>query len=225
MSRARSAVAGGECPRQCERLRAVLGRQAHVSRRQRQAVAVAHGGHHAQLQRQVEIANHAADHRHLLRVLLAEVHRVWPDDVEQLEADRRHAAEVPRAAGALQHVAQGVHFDPRVETGRVDLADRRCEEDVHARRFGHRDVARQVARVALEIRRVAELRGIDEQADDHRVALAAGRVEQRHVSRVERAHRRDEADAAAARQRERGADRRDGVDDLNGAHKDSIVLI
>ena len=56
---------------------------------------------------EVQVAHHPADDRDLLGVLLAEVRAARPDDVEELEADRRDAAEVagpvrrPRAPSEL----------------------------------------------------------------------------------------------------------------------------
>ena len=49
-------------------------------------------GHHCN--RNVQIRNHPPDDRQLLRILLAKVGPVGFHDVEQLEHDRRHAAEM-----------------------------------------------------------------------------------------------------------------------------------
>ena len=60
-----------------------------------------------------------------------------------------------------------------------------------------RRVVLEVARIGREILRVAELRGVDEEARDEDVRLGARRREERLVAGVQRAHRRHEPDHAA----------------------------
>ena len=94
------------------------GREQSVARREREAVLVAHGGDDAELELEVEVADHPAHDLDLLRVLLAEVGRVRPDDVEELAADRGDGPEVPRPELALEHRAQLGHVDPGLEARR-----------------------------------------------------------------------------------------------------------
>ena len=147
-----------------------------------------------ELELELEVGDHPAQDVDLLRVLLAVEREVGPDDVEQLEADRRDAAEVARAVLAFEDRAELGHVDPRLVPGRVHLGGGRREDDVDAGRARDLEVARLVARVAVQVGRLAELRRVDEEAHDDGVARRARRVEQRPVALVERAHRRDETD-------------------------------
>jgi hypothetical protein len=52
------------------------------------------------------------------------------NDVEQLQADGRDAAEVAWSRGAL--ATRVADLDPRVETLRIHLLGRRCEHEVDA---------------------------------------------------------------------------------------------
>ena len=74
---------------------------------------------------------------------------------------------------------------------------RRDEEEVDAGRLGERGVGLLVARVAVEVLPSAELGRVDEDRGDDEVVLAAGRIEERDVAGVERAHRGHEPDAFA----------------------------
>src|SRR5439155_24784125 len=94
---------------------------------------------------------------------------------------------------ALQDAAELLDLDPGLEAGRVDLLERRREEDVHARVLRELRVALLVARVAREVLACAELGRIDEQADDDLLVLRTGRPEQREMPFVEGAHRRYQA--------------------------------
>src|SRR5204862_300479 len=71
--------------------------------------------------------------RRLLRVLLAEIRPVGADDVEQLQADRRDAAEVAGAELPFERVAEALWLDPRLEPRRVEPLHGRREQDVDAR--------------------------------------------------------------------------------------------
>ena len=106
---------------------------AFVSRRERQAVRIADGRHRADLDLEIEIADEPPDHGDLLRVLLPEVGALRADDVEELQANRRDAAEVAGAVVALEPARDPLHVDPGLEAGRVDLLRRGREEDVGAR--------------------------------------------------------------------------------------------
>ena len=195
--------------RQAERALALLRREADVAGREREAVVVAHGRHDADLERDVEVADEPADHRDLLRVLLAEVRALGPDDVEELEADGRDAAEVPGPRFALR--AGLLRLDPGREAVGIELGCVRREDDVDAVLLRDREVARLVARVRGEVGRVVELRRIDEERHHDALVLAARGGEQRAVAGVERAHRRHEAGAR------RGLELGDRADDLHAS--------
>ena len=114
------------------------------------------------------------DHEQLLGVLLAEVRPLGADEVEQDRDDRRDAVEVARPGRALERLGDGADVDGRVEARRVDLVDVGREDEVGALLGADLDVARLVARVPLEVRRVAELARVDEDRDDGRRVLGAG---------------------------------------------------
>ena len=184
-----------------------------VARREREAVGVADGRHDRELDLEVEVGDHPSRHLDLLGVLPPEERDVRPDDREQLQADRGHAAEVAGPVLALEDRAELRHLDPGLVAGRVELAGRGGEDDVDARLAGGVEVVRLVAGVAVQVGRVAELRRVDEQAHHDRVAGRPRGGEQRAVAVVERAHRRHEADPAVAPVRERGTGIGDGPRD------------
>ena len=141
-----------------------------------------------------EVADELLHDRDLLGVLAAEERELRPDEVEELQADGRDAAEVAGPGVALEPHGGAGRLDPRREPRRVHLLGRRREDDVDAVLGGERRVALEVARVRVEIGRLRELRRVDEDARDDEVALGAGGAEERGVPLVERAHRRHEAD-------------------------------
>ena len=55
---------------------ALVGRKSRVARRQREAIRIAYRRHHVHTHPEVQVAHDLLDHRHLLRVLLAEVHDI-----------------------------------------------------------------------------------------------------------------------------------------------------
>src|SRR5205085_3615666 len=146
-------------------------------------------------------------------VLLAEVGAIGTDEVEELETDRRHAAEMPGAILALENPAELFDVDPGLEAGRIELAGARREQDVDAGLGGERRVALLVPRIGGEVLSFAELRRVDEEAGDHEVVFVPRRAEEREVALVERAHRRYETNAPVAWL---GAQLRDRADDLHG---------
>ena len=148
----------------------------------------------------VEVADELLHDSDLLRVLLAEPRDLRADEVEQLQADGRDAAEVAGPVRALEPVRRARRLDPRREPVRVHLGGGRREDDVDAVLGGERGVAVEVARVRAEVGALGELRRVDEDARDQHVALGSRRLEQRRVAVVQRAHRRDEADDPVPRQ-------------------------
>jgi hypothetical protein len=104
---------------------------------------------------------------------------------------------------------------PGREALRIYLVDGGGVDQVDAGRGGGALVVLAVARVTVEILAGSELGRVDEQAHDDDVALVPGGLEQRDVSGVEEAHRRDEPDrpALAARLAERVPELPPGFDD------------
>ena len=177
-----------------------LGVQARVAAGQREAVAVADGGHRGDADREVEVGNQASDDDELLGVLLAEVGDIGQHRAQQLGDDRCDAAEVSAAPhGSLEAVGQSAeHLDARREAVGVKLGHRRREQQRAAGLGGQPRVLGLVARIAGQVGRLVELRGVDEQADDDQVALGGGPADQRQVALVQRAHGRHEPDRARA---------------------------
>jgi len=109
----------------------------------------------------------------LLRVLLAEVRALGPDEVEQLQADRRDPAEV--TGSRLPLGSSLVGLDPGGEARRIQLVRR--EDDVDSLGLGELEIARLVPGIRVEIRLLVELRRIDEQRRDDSVVLRPRRAE------------------------------------------------
>ncbi len=65
------------------------------------------------------------------------------------------------------------HVDPGLEALRVHLVSRRREHEVDADLPGEREVSFVVTGIAAQIGGIGELRGVDEEAHDDRVALGA----------------------------------------------------
>ena len=104
----------------------------------------------------------------------AEVGDVRQGHAEQLRDDGGDAAEVRGAAdGALESLGDAEHLDGGGEPRRVDLLDRRREQQVGAGLGGERRVVLLLARVAVEVGALVELGGVDEQRDDDSIALLA----------------------------------------------------
>src|SRR5207248_6172916 len=134
-----------ERARQAEGLLPFLRREASVARREGEAVRVPHRRHRPDLDRDVQVADETSDHGELLRVLLAEVGTLRPDEVEQLQADGGDAAEVAGPGRALGSGLAGI--DPGGEARWVELLGRRREHDVDSFRRRDLEVALLVTRV------------------------------------------------------------------------------
>ena len=89
-------IAGREGTGQCQGAPALRRREMSVPRGEREAVGVPHGRQGAQFELERQVGDHPSQDGDLLGVFLAEVRPCGPDDVEELEADRGDAAEVPR---------------------------------------------------------------------------------------------------------------------------------
>ena len=115
------AVARRERARERESCVPLLGGQERIARRERESVGVSNGRQDAELDLESEVADHRPDHLCLLRVLLPEVGPSGTNDREQLEDDRRHAAEVAGTKASLEDRAELGDVDPGLEAGRVHL--------------------------------------------------------------------------------------------------------
>ena len=188
---------------------------------QSEAVRIADRGEDADLEPEVEVAHHLRDDGDLLRVLLAEVGPCGSHDVEELEADGGHAAEVSGPVLAFEQSRKLFDLYPGLVARGIELLRRGSEQQVDTFLLGHARIALLVAWVAPEILAGAELRRVDEEADDDDLVLCPGGAEERQVPLVERAHRGNEADLAAAA--ELGAHLLDRPDRLHRAASASVA--
>src|ERR1044072_5531638 len=118
-------------------------------------------------------------------------------------------AEVVYETGVAD--AHGGGEDAGLEVGLLEVVDLEAVEQAPitgSQRAGGSEgtVRLLVARVALQVFALAELRWVHEQARDHDLVLVARGAEEREVPLVEGAHRRDEADLALARKLGRRTD-------------------
>ncbi len=130
----------------------------------------------------------------MLVVFLAEVGAVGLHEIQELQDDRGHAAKVPRPRGALPPLGQRLDGHPGREPGRIHEGRRRREDELNAFGAEVREITGQVPRVALEVFVRSELRRVDEDADDHPLALVAGLTDESEVALVQRAHGGHEAE-------------------------------
>jgi hypothetical protein len=119
---------------------------------------------------------------------------------------------VPGTGAPFQLVREAFDLHPGPEVLRVHLLDGRDEQIVDPRGLRERGVDLLAARVALEVLLFPELGGVDEDRGDDDVAFPPGGLEERHVARVQRAHRGDEAHALGGKC---AAGLRDGAQDLH----------
>ena len=154
------AVARRQRSRERERAPALVRREERVARREGEAVRVADGRNDAELDLEREVADQRPDHLDLLRVLLAEVRARRADDREELEHDRRDAAEVARGGTVLRGSSRARSRRP-TSGSRADTSRRgRGEDEVDAGLAGELEVARLVARVAGEVGLSANCAGL-----------------------------------------------------------------
>jgi hypothetical protein len=144
---------------------------------------------------EVQVPHQPTHDRELLIVLLAEHREVGLRREEEPGDDRRDAAEVAGPVAATQLLGQALDLDPGAVPRRVDLLGRRGEDDVTAGAPELRDVALEVAGVAVEVLVRPELRRVHEDADDHSIGGDPRLPHEREVPLVKRPHRRHERDA------------------------------
>ena len=104
-------------------------------------------------------------------------------------------------AGTFEDVRQPLHLDERRGVGRVNLLGRWRENVVHLLGNAQIDIAREIARVVLQITVRLELGRVDEDRDHDQVADFADPTNQTQVPLVQRAHRGHETDPTALGQR------------------------
>ena len=120
------------------------------------------------------------------------------DDVQQLEHDRRHAAEVRRPARALEALRQPLDADVRAEAVRVHLLRRTAR--TRRRRPPPRAAPGRAPRRAGSVRGLRSAPncvGLTKIVTTTCALSRARRADEREVPLVQVAHRRHEADVAA----------------------------
>lgn len=171
---------------------AVLGREATVAARQRQAVGLAHRRGSDDRDTEIEIEHQSAHDGELLVVLHAEHGEIGFDRRQQLGHDRGHALEVSGPAPALHRRRERAGHDACVETARVHRGHRRCVHDLDPRRPTRGEVVVDRGGVVLEIGRLPELQWIDEDRHDDRIGERPGVFDEAEVAAMQRTHRRDQ---------------------------------
>ena len=140
-----------------------------------------------------------SDDDELLGVLLPEVGPVRLDDMEQLGHDGRHADEMSGPRGPFVEVGDGAGVDLGLGTRPVHLLRSGSEDQTDTGGFEHAEVAVEVTGVGGEVLAGAELGRIDEDGGGYYVILGSGAFDEGHVSPVEVAHGRDQAEGAGGR--------------------------
>ncbi len=184
-----------------------------------EAVRVADDGANDQINRDVEIADHGAEHGDLGGVLLTEEGAVGGEDVEELADNRGDAAKVTGPGGAVEPVAEFAWVDEGAEAaGGVHVGCRWGEEEVDPFGFEQGTVRVEGARVFGEVLGGTKLGGVDEEGGSHEVAGLPGRLDERQVALMQRAHGGDETQGERGRGAEGAADSTGVCDGVGDPH-------
>jgi hypothetical protein len=147
-----------------------------------------------------QILDHAPNHHQLLEVLLAEHRDIGLHHVEEFAYHGGDTDKVAWPAGAAQYARQAGHLDARLLRLRlwVHDPDTRREQQIGALFLEHLGIARQRARIAVEVFTGTKLQRVDEDTHHHPVGQLAGDLDQRQMAGVQIAHGRHEGHIAAA---------------------------
>ena len=157
---------------QRERLPTLRGGKITVARTHGESVRLANCRTDLDSDRQIEIPNHVLDDTALLVVLLPEVGDIGRDQVEQLQHDGGHTAEMPGAADSFKRFRHIRWFDLCGELRGVDLFGVRYKDKVGGADSSASRSASSVPRIAGEVLVRTELGRIDENRDGGEGALA-----------------------------------------------------
>jgi len=189
--RQKQALADGRNPA------AFIRRQVNVAGAHGQAVGLAEDGHSHQLRIQVKVARHAPQYGQLLPVLLAEHGHLGLHKVQKLQHHGAHAPEVHGARSSAQALGHLRHLHPGGVVRLVHGSGFGRENRVRAVRLSQRQIAGQVARVAVQVLVRSELRGVYEHAHHQLVGAGARVVDEAHVAVVQESHCGHQGDALA----------------------------
>ncbi len=170
-----------------------------VARREGQPVFAADDLAFDDLDRKRQLVHHRLDDGDLLEIFFPEVGARRAYDVEQPADDLRHAVEVTGACGALHHLVDLSEIELTTVRFGVYLLDRRHQHEIRAGPFQQTRIGLRGAGIMSQVVFVVELGGIDEDAHHDGGVLPAGALDQRAVSRMQGAHRRDEPDSGLLR--------------------------
>src|SRR5690348_11795737 len=104
---------------------------------------------------------------------------------------------MPRTRAATQALAQALDSHVAAAVAAIHLLGVGCEYQINTFLAQQRTVLFQIARIAAEIFLGAKLERVDENGNGDHVAVSAGRAYQGEVPGVQRAHRRNQAQALA----------------------------
>jgi hypothetical protein len=135
---------------------------------------------------------------------LPEIQRVRLGEIQELENDGGDAPEMLRPDLPFPDFGEGARGDRRRESGRIEASQAGKEQPVAARVPAKAHIAHLVAWVALEVLLRPELERVHEHGDGDPVVLLARAADQREMTFMEGAHRRDEAHGHAALARAAG---------------------
>ncbi len=127
-------------------------------------------------------------------VLLSKKSKVGLDRIEQDGDHRRDAAEMAGPGCAFKFVGRAFDHDVSRKARRINLFHGRRKNIIDIVFGQQRGIARQIARVSIEIFRRTELGRIYKDRNHDNVTHRAGFVDQTEVAFMQRAHRRDKAD-------------------------------
>ena len=167
----------------------------------------------------MQVLDHPPDHELLLIVFLTETGQIGTDDLEELEHDGGHAAEMTGPAGTFEDVGEIAALR------RMSSADRSGTSSApwgrrrgRARGLAQLQVVFERPGIAVEVFARPELGRVDEDRDDREIGLAAAPLDQPGVALVQGAHRGDQPDALARDARAAATALRTagrGLDELN----------
>ena len=185
----------GEALRDSQRLLPTHRPEMDVAAGQRQAVGLANGLAAHDLDPKAKGLGHAADHGELLPVLLPEDRHMGPRGEEELRNDRRHAPEVPGSVLATERLGDPLDVDPHGRPIGIEFLGLRRPDDVDTGLAAGGEVVLHDPGIALEVLRIIELGRVHEDRHDDAIRVRASGLDEREMARVERTHRRHEADA------------------------------
>src|SRR6185312_9749169 len=157
------------------RLAPLLVGQVLVARAHGKSVRLPYRRRRDDAHRQAEVGHHPADDGELLEVLFPEYGDVGLHDMKELRDYRRDALEVSGPELSVEDARESRYLDARraLSAVGIDLGDIGHEHEIAACLGQHARILRRRAGIVGEILVRPELHGIDEEAGDEAVAVAA----------------------------------------------------